>query len=158
MNEINKTNLLEQTKYRLSEIIGIENYFHQEINQRKLCIKKLSKYNTVFDYINKILIVLSTTTGGVSIISFTSIVGAPAGIASVSFTLIFSLTTGIIKKLLSITRNKKKKHDKILMLAKSKLNSIETSVSQALIYMEISHEEFNAVIKEKKNMRGWKKM
>ena len=68
-----------------------------------------------------------------------SIVRAPVGIASVSFTLIFSLTTGIIKKLLSITRNKKKKHDKILMLAKSKLNSIETLVSQALIDMETSH-------------------
>ena len=66
----------------------------------------------------------------------------------------FSLTTGIIKKLLSIARNKKKKHDKILMLAKSKLNSIETLVSQALIDMEISHEEFNAIIREKKNMRG----
>ena len=86
MNEINKTNLSEQTKFRLSEITGIGNYFHQEINQRKLCIKKLSKYNTVFDYINKILIVLSATTGRVSIISFTSIVGAPVGIASVSFT------------------------------------------------------------------------
>ena len=68
-----------------------------------------------------------------------SIVRAPVGIASVSFTFIFSLTTGIIKKLLSITRNKKKKHDKILMLAKSKLNSIETLVSQALIDMETSH-------------------
>ena len=74
-----------------------------------------------------------------------SIVRAPVGIASVSFTLIFSLTTGIIKKLLSITRNKKKKHDKILMLAKSKLNSIETLVSQALIDMETSHKEFIAI-------------
>ena len=55
MNEINKTNLSEQTKFRLSEIIGIENYFHQEINQRKSCSKKLSKYVTAFDYINKIL-------------------------------------------------------------------------------------------------------
>ena len=72
------------------------------------------------------------------------------GIASASFTLIFSLTTEIIKKLLLITRNKKKKHDKILMLAKSKLDSIETLVSQALIDMEISHEEFNAIIREKK--------
>ena len=70
--------------------------------------------------------------------------------ASASFTLMFSLTTGIIKKLLSITRNEKKKHDKILMLAKSKLDSIETLVSQALIDMEISHEEFNAIIREKK--------
>ena len=66
--------------------------------------------------------------------------GAPVGIASVSFTLIFSLTTGIIKKMLRITRNKRKKHDKIFMLAKSKLNSIEALVSQALSEMEISHE------------------
>ena len=81
-------------------------------------------------------------------------VRAPVGIASPSFTLIFSLTTEMIKKLLSITRNKKKKHDKILILAKSKLNSIETLVSQALIDMEVSHEEFNAIIREIKNMRG----
>ena len=94
-------------------------------------------------------IVLSATSGGVSIISFTSIVGAPVGIASASFTLIFSLTTGIVKKLLNITRKKKKKHDKILMLAKSKLNSSETLVSQALIDMEISHEEFITILKEK---------
>ena len=86
---------------------------------------------------------------------FTRVVGAAVGIASASFTLIFSLTTGIVKKLLSIARNKKKKHDKIivkkllsiarnkkkkhdkiLMLAKSKLKSIETLISQALIDME----------------------
>ena len=79
-----------------------------------------------------------------------SVVGAPAGIANVSFTLIFSLTTRIIKTLQSVTRNKEKKHDKILMLAKTKLDSIETLVSQALIDREISHEEFNAIIREKK--------
>ena len=89
MHGINKTNLPEQAKYRLSEIIGIENYFHQEINQRKLCIKRLRKYVTVFDYIDKILIVLSATTGGIFIISFTSVVRAPVGIASASFTLFF---------------------------------------------------------------------
>ena len=145
MNEINKINLSEQKNFRLSKIIGIENYFHQEIDQRKSC----SKYVTAFDYIDKILIVLSTTSSGVCIISSASVIGVPVGIASASFTLIFSLTTGIIKKLLSITRNKKKKHDKILMLAKSKLDSIETLVSQALIDMEISHEEFNGIIREK---------
>ena len=149
MNEINKINLSEQTKLWLSEIIGIENYFHQEINQRKSCSKKLNKYVTTFDYIDKILIVLSATTGGVSIISFTSIIGAPVGIVSASFTLIFSLTTRIVKKLLNITRNKKKMHDQIVMLAKSKLNSIETLISQALIDMEISHEEFITILKEK---------
>ena len=75
--------------------------------------------------------------------------GAPVGIASASFTFIFSLTTGIVKKLLSITRNKKKKHDKILTLVKSKLNSIETIISQALIDMKISHEEFVTVLNER---------
>ena len=119
------------------------------INQRKLCSKKISKYVTAFDYIDKALIVLSGKSGGVSIISFTSFVGAPVGIASISFTLIFSLTTGKLKKLLSITRNKKKKHYKILMLAKDKLNSIETLISLALIDLEISHEEFVAIFKEK---------
>ena len=93
---IDKTFLSEQIKFRLSEIIGIENYFYQEINQRKSCSKKLNKYVTTFDYIDTILIVLSATSSGVSIISFTSITGAPAGIASASLTLIFSLTTGII--------------------------------------------------------------
>ena len=156
MNEINKINLSEQTKFRLSEIMRIENYFHQEINQRKSCSKKLSKYVAAFDYIDKVLIVLSATSGGVSIISFTSIIGAPVGIASASFTLIFSLTTGIVKKLLNITRNKKKKHDKILMLAKSKLSSIETLVSQALIDMEISHEEFVTILKEKDKYKKMK--
>ena len=120
-----------------------------EINQRKSCSKKLSKYVAVFDYIDQALIVLNATSIGVSIISFTSIAGAPVGIASTSLTLFFSLTTGIVKKLLNITRNKKKKHDKILMLAKSKLNSIETLVSQALIDMEISHEEFITILKKK---------
>ena len=156
MNEINEINLSEQTKFRLSKIIGIENYFHQEINQRKLCSKKFSKYITAFDYIDKISIVLSATSIGVCIISSASVVGVPVGIASASFTLIFSLTTEIIKKLLSITRNKKKKHDKILMLAKSKLDSIETLASQALIDMEISHEEFNAIIWEKEKYERMK--
>ena len=149
MDEINKINLSEQTKFWLSQIIGIEDYFLQEINQRKSCRKKLSEYVTALDYIGKILIVLSATSSGVCIISPASVVGAPVGITSASFTLIFSLTTGIVKKLLNITRKKKKKHDKILMLAKSKLNSIETLVSQALIGMEKSHEKFNVIIREK---------
>ena len=147
---IDRTDLSEQTKFPLEEISKIENYFHEEVNQRKSCSKKLGIYVAPFDYIDMILIVLSATPGGVVICSFTSNVGASVGIASASFTLIFSLTTGIIKKLLSITRNKKIKHDKIIMLAKSKLNNIETLVSRGLIDMEINHEEFNAVIREKK--------
>ena len=147
MNDL--TNLTDQTKFRLNEMTQIENYFNSEINQRKLCCKKLSKYVTAFNYIDKILIVLSATTGGVCIVSHATVVGAPVGIASAGFTIVFSLATGIIKKLLKTTRNKKKKHGKILMLAKSKLNSIETLVSQALIDMEISNEEFITILMEK---------
>ena len=139
----------EQTKFRLDEISKIENYFIEEISQRKSYSKKLSKYVTAFDYIDKVLVALSATSDGVSIISFKSVIGAPVGIASASFTLTFSLTTEIVKKLLNITRKKKKRHDKILMLAKSKLNSIETLISQALIDMEIGHEEFITISNEK---------
>ena len=149
MDEIDKTDMSEQTKLRLNEISKIQDYFNSEINKKISCCKKLSKYVAAFDYVDKVLIVVSATSGGVSICSFTSVVGAPVGIARARFTLIFSLTTGIVRKLQSITRNKKKKHDKILMLAKSKLNSIETLVSQALTEMEISHEEFVAILKEK---------
>ena len=106
---IDKTDLSEQTKFRLDEISKIENYFIEEINQRKSCSKKLSKYVTAFDYIDKVLIALSATNGGVCIISSASVAGAPIGIVGASFTLIFSSTTGIVKTLLSITRNKKKK-------------------------------------------------
>ena len=142
--------MTEQTKIRLDKITEIEDYFYHEINKGKSCSKTLSEYVAVFDYIDQALTVLSATSGGVSITSFPSIVGAPVGIASANFTFIFSLATGIVKKLLNITRNKNKKHDKILMLAKSKLNSNETLVlSQALIDMEISGGEYIAILKEK---------
>ena len=150
--------MTDPTKFRLNEITKIEHYFNSEINQRNSCSKKLSKYVAAFDYIDKIVSVLSATSGEVCIISSASVVEAPVGIAGASFTLIFSLKTGIIKKLLSITRNKKKKHDNILMLAKSKLISIETLVSQALIDMEISHEEFITILKEKGKYETKKKV
>ena len=108
LETIDKTDLSEQTKFQLDEISKIENYFSEEINQGKFCCQKLSKYFTMFDYIDKILIVLRATTGGVSLISLTSIIGTPVGIASASFTLIFSLTTGIVKTL-NMTRKKKEK-------------------------------------------------
>ena len=94
---IDKTSLTNQTKFQLDKISKIENYFIEQINQRKPCSKKLSKYVAVFDYIDPALIVLNATSIGVSIISFTSIVGAPVGIASAILTLFVSPTTGIVK-------------------------------------------------------------
>ena len=116
---------------------------------KKIYSKKKSKYVTIFDYIDQILIILSARTGRISIISFATTIGAPVGIASASFTLIFSLATGIIKKLLNIKRNKKKRHDKILILAEIKFNSIETLIPQAFIDLDISHEEFIRILNEK---------
>ena len=120
--EIEKTNLSEQAKFRLSEITGIENYLYEEINQRKSYSEKLNKYVTAFDYINKILIVLSGTSSGVYVISFTSIIGAPIGIASASFTFIFSITTGIVKQLL--IKQEAKRKNIIKFLCELKVNSI----------------------------------
>ena len=109
---MNKNNSLEtidkKAKFWLDEISKIENYFIEEINQRKSCSQKLNKYVTTSDYIDKILIALSATNGGVSIISFTSVIGATVGIASASFTLIFSLTTGIVKKIIEYNKKKEK--------------------------------------------------
>ena len=124
---IDKINLTNQAKFRLVKISKIQNYFIKEISQRKSCSKKLSKYVVVFDYIDKTLIFLSAKIGGVSIISFTSIAGAPVGIISASLTLFFLQQQEQSKNLLNIIRNKKKKHDEVLMLAKGKLSSIEVS-------------------------------
>ena len=118
---IDKTTLSQQTKFRLDELSKTENYFYQEINQRKSCSTKLSKYATVFDYIDHALIVLSTASGGVSIISFRTIVSAPVGIKSASLALFFSLTKGIVKKLLSTTRKKRKNMIKFLCWVKVNL-------------------------------------
>ena len=79
-----------------------------EINQRKSCSKNLSEYVAVFDHIDQAFIVLSATSGELSIISFTIVVGALVGIASASLTLFFSLITGITRKLLNLTRKKRK--------------------------------------------------
>ena len=109
----------------------------------------MSKCTAALDYTDKTLIVLSATSGGISIICFTNIIGIPAGVISASLTLVFSLTTGITKNLLKETIKKKNKHSKIIILARSKSNSIERLMSQALIDLDISHEEFKRIVNEK---------
>ena len=115
--------------------------------------KRLSKYIASFDYFDKSLIVLSVATGSISIASFATVIGAPAGIIGASCGFTFSITSGFVKKFLKTIRNKKKKHNKIVMLARSKLNSTESKISEALINNEISHEDFMTVINEEKNYR-----
>ena len=118
-------NLNEQQRFKLNKISKIKDYFVSEIKERESMSEKLSKYLVYFEYFDKTLIVLSVTTGSFSIASFVTVIGAPVGIVSAHFSLAFSIFTGIVKKLLNIARNKTKKHYKIVMLARSKLNSIE---------------------------------
>ena len=135
-------------KYRLNEINKIRDYFNNEIKERKDINKKLSKYLVSFDYLDKIFIALSASFGTLSIASYDSVVGTPAGIAGSSLTLIFTIGTGISKSLLKVTRKRKKKHNKIIVLVKNKLNIIDTLLSSALIDCEKSHEEFTNIINE----------
>ena len=139
-------NIIELTdvnKYRLDEINKIRDYFNNEIKERKDIIKKLNKYLVSFDYLDKIFITLSASFGTLSIASYASVVGIPAGII-----LVFTIDTGISKSLLKLTKKRKKKHDKIIALAKNKLNMIETLLSRAVNDSEISHEEFTNIINE----------
>ena len=108
--------------------------------------KNLSKYIASLEYFHKSLIVLSIATGGISIASFATVIGAPVEMMSASFSLVFSITIGFVKRVLKTIKNKKKKHNKIFMLARSKLNSIESKISEALINNEISHEDFMTIL------------
>ena len=144
-------NIIELTdvnKYRLDEINKIGDYFNNEIKERKDIIKKLNKYLVSFDYLNKIFITLSASFDTLSIASYASVVGIPAGITGASLTLVFTIGTGISKSLLKLTKKRKKKHNKIIVLAKNKLNMIDTLLSNALNDSEISHEEFSNIITE----------
>ena len=155
MSELNdltvKPSPKDVTKFRLDEINKIKDYLNVEIKERKDIVKKISKYIVAFDYADKLFITLSASFGPLSIVSHAAIVGIPVGVAGASLTVIFTVTIGVVKKILNIKRKKKKKHNKIITLARNKLNIIETLISQALIDFDISHEEFSKIIYEKNN-------
>ena len=146
-------NLNNQQLFRLNKINEINNYFVAEVKERELISKTLSKYIASFEYVDKSLIVLSLTNSINSITSFVTVIAPLIGIESASFSLSFSILTGIVKKLLKTRQNKNKKHNKIVMLARSKLNSIESKIYEALINNEISHEDFMILINKERNYR-----
>ena len=148
--------LSEDQKFRVNKINETKDYLVAEIRERESMSKRLSKYIAFFDYFDKLLIVLSVTTGSISIASFATVIGAPVGTVSTSFSLAFSISTGLIKKLLKTTRNRKKKHNKIVMLARSKLNSIDSKISKALKNNEIEHEGFVTIIDEEEKYKELK--
>ena len=141
--------LTDVNMYRLDEINKIKECFDNEIKERKDIIKKLNKHLVSFDYLDKIFITLSASFSTLSIASYAAVLGLPVGIAGSSLTLILTIGTSINKSLLRVTKKRKKKHNKIITLAKSKLNMIDTLLSSALNDSKISHEEFTNIITEK---------
>ena len=149
-------NISSDQQFRLNKINEIKDFFIAEIKERKLMNANLSKYIASFGYFDKSLIASSVATGSIAITSFATAIGAPVEIMSASCGLAFSITTGFVKEFLKAIRNKKKKHNKIVMLARSKLNSIESKISEALINNEISHEDFMTILNEEKKYRELK--
>ena len=150
-------NISNEQQFRLNKINEIKDYFLAEIRERELISKNISKYIASLDYFDKSLNVLSILSGSISIASFATVIGAPAGIIGASCGFTFSITSGFVKKFLKTIRNKKRKHNKIIMLAKSKLNSLESKISKTLVDNEISHEDFETIINEEKNIENGKK-
>ena len=139
-----------------NEITKIKEYFNNEIKEQKDIINKINKYIVTFDYAEKVFITLSASFGTLGVASHATVVDIPVGIAGASLTLIFTVTTGVVKKLLSVTKKKKKKHNKIMVLARNKLNIVKTLLSSALSDFDISHEEFAKIIDEKVKYEGIK--
>ena len=150
------SNISNEQQLRLNEINETKDYFLAEIRERELISKNISKYIVSLDYFDKLLNILSILSGSISIASFATVIGAPAGIIGASCGLTFPITSGFVKTFLKTIRNKKKKHNKIVMLARSKLNSIESKISEALINNEISHEDFMTILNEEKKYRELK--
>ena len=145
-----KTFLEDQSNYKLNEISKIKDYFNEELQYQQFLTNKLSKYLTVFDYSNKMLTVVLTVFSGTNIFSNVKNEQLLGLITSVFFFLSFSLPFGIIIKLHQETKLRKKKHKKLLYLAKNKLDCKEMLISNSIKDGIISHDEFLEIFKEKK--------
>ena len=151
METINSELLEDQSNYRLSEISQIKNYFSEEIQDQQSLNNKLSKYLTVFDYSNKKLTVVLTVFSGTNIFcNFNN--KQLLGLITSVFSLPFSLSFGIVIKLPQETKLRKKNQNKLLYLAKNKLDCIEMLISNSIRDGIISHDEFLEILKEKKNI------
>ena len=124
-------------EFRLKNIDERRNYLTEEIYRNESIIKKHKKVCTTLNYIEHFLILASTMTGCVFISDFASLIGIPIGITSSTSGLKIYAENAGIKKHMSIIKKKKKKHDKIVLLAKSKF-----LISKALIDSVVSHDEF----------------
>ena len=132
---------MSSLKFRLKKIVETINYFIEKINHNDLINEKHKKTCRYLNYFEHLLILVSRVTGFVSISAFASLVFVPVGITSSAVGIkICGITAGVYKYKSII--KKKKKHDKIVLLGKAKLNTIEVLISKSLIDSCISHDEF----------------
>ena len=137
-NMAENISLKHKSKISIEKIDETRSYFIKEKDQNELMRKNHKKVCTTLSYIERLLILVSTATGCVSISAFALLFGIPIGITSSAVGLKICAITAGIKKYKSIIKKKKKKHDKIALLAKTKLNTIEVVISRTLINSHIS--------------------
>ena len=135
--------------YRLKKIEEVEVFLRAEISEREKLYKKFKRHATTTQILDHTLITATVITGSGSIVTLCTGVGLPASIALASVSLILSLTTVITRKTSKLYDTKAKKHDKITVLAQTKLDSVHDTVSKAINDGHISPEEFQRVIHEK---------
>ena len=154
MEKINlecKAFLEDQSNYILNDTSKIKDYFDEETQYQQFLINKLSEYLTVFDYSNKILVAVLTVFSGTNI--FNNVKNKQLlGLITSVFSLSFSLSFGIIIKLQQETKLRKKKHNKLLYLAKNKLDCIEMLIGNSIKDGIITHDEFLETLKDKKKI------
>ena len=147
-------NISNEQKFRLNKINEIKDCVLAEIRERELISKSISTYIASLNYFDISFNVLFTLSGSISIASFVTVIGSPAGIIEASSGFTFPNTSEFVNNFLKTIKNKKKKHNKIVMLARSKLNSIESKISKALMDNEITHEDFETIVNEEKNVEN----
>ena len=132
-NSIETISLNEQKNYRLMEIGKSKDCLEQEIKYRQLLTSKLSKYLTGFDYAEKILTVFLTVFSDTNIFAHVKGEKQLLGLITSVFSLLFCLSSGVVKNLQQETKTRKKNHNKFLYLAKNKLDCVEMLVSQSVM-------------------------
>ena len=156
-NNLETITLNQQTNYRLIEICKIKDYFDQEIKYQQELTSKLSKHLTCFNYTDKILTVFLTVFSGTNIFAHVKGRKQLLGLITSVFSLRFCLSSGIIKKLQEETKLRKKKHNRLLYLAKNKLDCVEMLISNSIKHRIIDHDDFTAIMREKKDYDCQKK-
>ena len=142
--------------YRLAKIDEMEKFLRSEIHERDMLTKRFKRRATVTTISDNSIVTAITTLEIVGIVSLTTGVGIPLAIAFTGAGLTLGIGSGIVHKVQRIFDSKAKKHDKIKVLAESKLDSISGLVSKAIADGTVSHDEYQFILKEIENYRQLK--